>query len=61
MDWASIGQWAGDKGPYVAIIGAQWGVIWKLLNRFFAQQEVVMKALNLAERTSDIAEKKVRE
>lgn len=56
---ADIGRWAGEHGPFVGIIVLQWGVIWKLLNRFFAQQDMVMKAINLAERQTEVAEKAV--
>lgn len=60
MDWGSIGQWAGDKGPYLAIIAGQWGVIWRLLAIFFRQQEVLTgqmqinaKAIEITERVSE--------
>lgn len=54
MDWSAIGSWAGDNGPYVGIIFAQWGIMWRLLDRFFAQQDMVMRALDLAKRSSDV-------
>lgn len=59
MDWIGIGQWAGDNGPWVAIIGLQWAIIWRLLNRFFAQQDMVMKAMDVAERSTRIAQDQV--
>ncbi len=61
MDWAGIGKWAGEHGPFVGIIGLQWAVIWRLLNRFFAQQDVVMKAMHVAERSAEVVEKVVQE
>lgn len=61
MDWSGIGAWAGDKGPFVAIIGLQMGIIWRLLNRFFAQQDVTLRLMQVAERTAEITEKVVKE
>jgi len=58
MDLSAIGSWAGEHGPYVGIIALQWGIIWKLLNRFFAQQEIVMRAVNLADKTVEKATEK---
>jgi hypothetical protein len=55
MDWPTIGGWAGEHGPWVGIILAQWAVIWRLLNRFFAQQDMVMKALSLTDRATQVA------
>ena len=59
MDWPQIGKWAGDQGPLIGIIFAQWAIIWRLLNRFFAQQDMVMKALDLAKRSTDVAAEKL--
>jgi len=59
MDLGPIGAWAGQHGPFVGIIILQWGVIWRLLNRFFAQQEMVMKALSVADRATEVARTQV--
>ncbi len=59
MDLSGLGSWLGDNGPLVGIIGLQWAIIWRLLNRFFAQQDLVMKALRVAERNTEVAEKAV--
>ena len=59
MDWIGIGQWAGDNGPLLGIIGLQWAIIWRLLDRFFAQQDMVMKALEVAERSTKVAQDRV--
>lgn len=61
MNWGDIGRWAGENGPFMGIIGLQWAVIWRLLNRFFAQQDLVMKALQVAERNSEVAERAVKD
>lgn len=61
MDWAELGKWVGNNGPLVAVIGVQWGIIWRLLDRFFAQQDLLMKALQVADRSAGVAEKAVSE
>jgi hypothetical protein len=65
MDWVALGKLAGGNGPLVTlllgIIGLQWGIIWKLLNRFFAQQDLTIQSLRVADRTTQVAEKAVSE
>lgn len=61
MDMLAIGKWAGENGPLIGIIGLQWAVIWRLLNRFFQQQDLVMKAMHVAERSTEVIEKAVKE
>lgn len=56
MDWPAIGAWAGDKGPYVFVIGVLTSLLWRLSNRFFAQQDMVMEALIVAKKSASIAE-----
>lgn len=53
MDWPVIGEWAGDKGPYLAIIIAQFRIIWMLLDRFFAQQKILTDAIKIAASSKD--------
>ncbi|MEW9855938.1 hypothetical protein [Novosphingobium sp. M1R2S20] len=61
MDLSGLGPWLGENGPLVGIIGLQWAVIWRLLNRFFAQQDLVMKAMHVAERSAEVVERAVKE
>ena len=56
LDLSGIGTWAGDKGPYVGIILAQWGIILRLLNRFFVQQDLTIRAMRVADKTLDKSE-----
>lgn len=57
MDWGNIGAWAGDKGPYLAIIGLQFRIIWLFLDRFFAQQKVMTDLLEVNKRAVNTLEK----
>lgn len=60
MDWQEIGQWASDKGAYVAIIGIQARIIIVLLRQFFIQQEILTDALRLGGRAVERVEKTER-
>lgn len=57
MDWHTIGQWAGDKGPYLAIIAGQWGVIWRLLAIFFRQQQILTDQMQVNAKAVDAVER----
>lgn len=61
MDLSGIARWTGQYGPFVAIIGLQWAIIWRLLNRFFQQQDLVMRTITLAERSTEVAEHTVKD
>lgn len=56
MDWTAIGSWAGNTGPFLAIIAVQTRIILKLLDRFFAQQSILTDALKNSRRAIDHAE-----
>jgi hypothetical protein len=58
MDWPAIGAWAGDKGPYLAIIVGQWAIIWRLLARFFDQQTIMFDQAQTNSRALELAEEK---
>lgn len=55
MDLTAIGSWAGDKGPYVAIIIFLCRIIQVLLTRLLAQQDLVLKAMQVTEKTAQVA------
>jgi hypothetical protein len=40
-------------------IGALLSILWRLLSRFFAQQDLVMKAMHVAERSAEVVEKAI--
>lgn len=53
MDMSAIGAWAGDHGPYLAIIAFLCRIIHVLLSRFLAQQDQVLRLIHAAERSVD--------
>lgn len=57
MDISAIGAWAGQHGPWLAVILAQWQVIRVLLSRLLAQQDIVIKAMIVTQRNSEVAER----
>jgi len=48
MELDKITLWAGTHGPCLTIVSFQWIIIWKLIKRFFDQQDMVMESTTLS-------------
>lgn len=57
MDLSGIGAWAGDKGPYLMIIGFLCTLVRILVSRLLAQQEIMIRAVMMTQRTTEVAER----
>lgn len=57
MELSAVGSWAGQYGPFLLIIVAQWRVIQVLLTRLLAQQDIVIRSVITTQRTAEVAER----